>query len=133
MRLNMEQADKYRAEMVAAREAEDKAKRQRQFNRLQLAQTKDRAKLAKADETLRAFCDRIYRVTMREVDVMPAPDCIYASVRLSPLFAAPCRGIPDDLGLKLVRQEVVGDGLGAPVLRVYRHGPVMYYVTEEVR
>lgn len=130
MNLDMKQLGDYQRDLEKQIEARDRARHQIDYLRLQIKQTRARAVAAKRDLTLRAF---MAAMPADQVEVMPAPDGVYASVTLSPIIAATYRGVPEKLGLTFLEQRNIDDSLGSPILRKYRHGCVMYYVTEQIR
>ena len=109
--------------------AVDEARRSVAYHRLQIKQTKAKLAAAKKDAMLKAF---IARMPEGRVEVMPAPDRVYASVRLSAVEEYALCGVPDHLGLRMVESKSIHGGHGSPWLSTYRHGFVDYYITKEV-
>jgi len=132
MELNLHCLNGYIADEKAARDMLATAKSKIDFARLQAKQVREMIKLAKTHATLRAF---VKAMPADQVEVMPSPGLIYASVTLHCMQASLYRDVPETLGLILMEQRTVDNSLGSPILRQYRSEDrrVQFFITTNVR
>jgi hypothetical protein len=134
MNLDIDQITQYERDLATATELAAQAKRKIDYCRLQLKNTRAKAKQAKQDPLIKEF---IKRMPKDQVRVTPASDLIYVSITLFALEASLYRSVPDDLGLKVFRDEEQDPNkLLGPRLKVYRspHSPgVHFYITQHIR
>ena len=131
MNINLDQLKAYEIALAAGIENLANAKRQIEYNRLQAKQTRAKIKQAKQSALIKLF---IAKMPIDSVKITPAPDQIYVSVTLNYLEASLYGEVPEELGLKLWRDEPSDKSLGGFAgadLKVWRtpHEPgVFFYI-----
>jgi hypothetical protein len=134
MKIDPDALNGYLRDLAQQQEAFETAKRKIEYLKLQIKQVRAQTKIAKQDPLIKEF---IKRMPKDQVSVTPSPGLTYVSVTLFALEASLYRSVPDDLGLKVFRDEEQDPNkLLGPRLKVYRspHSPgVHFYVTQHIR
>lgn len=130
MNIDLSHLTRLQADKLAAESDLEKAKRNLEFLRLQVRDTKAALKRAKSSELIKLF---VKKHPTDYVEVTPGAGCVYVSITFdNRLQASLYSDVPAELGLKIHEQRQVTDQLGSPTLTVYRtpHEPgVLFYVT----
>ena len=132
MKIDLDQLNRYNAELEQARADLAKAKHRIEYLRLQAKQTREQAVKAKRSQLIKSFIHNL--PSDCDVKVTPAPGQIYVSVTLSLEDAQDYAKVPEILGLKLWRDEPSDKSLGGFAgadLKVWRtpHEPgVFFYI-----